>query len=73
MGVQDLEEMELPHLLLWEEEPSLEVAVVLVVSMCQVVPVLLVEAEVVVLVLSLVELMELLTLVVEEDLPDTLV
>ena len=49
------------------------VEVVLVVFMCQVEVVLLVEREVVVLVLSLVELLELLTLVVEEDLPDTLV
>ena len=49
------------------------VEVVLVVFMCQVEVVLLVEREVVVLVLSLVELPGLLTLVVEEDLPDTLV
>ena len=42
MKVQELEEMELPHLQVWEEEPSLEVAVVLVVFMCQVVLVLLV-------------------------------
>ena len=48
--------------------PSLVVEVVLVVFMCQVEVVLLVEREVVVLVLSLVELPGLLTLVVEEDL-----